>query len=198
MGIRLEKYNPSKHDKQVLADLIFKSDEEMNALVYGDDAINVISQLLDSDNNYFSPDYTQCVMLDDQIIGVVVGFPVKDKKEIDSQSGKDFARAMGFFTLMKKMFFYNKLNKIVAGDMDDEGYYIHTLSISPDFQGQGFGRQIIDLISKDQKKLYLHVSRKNKGAVKFYEAVGFQEKFRGSITHKGKELCESLMEKVIT
>ena len=48
MSIKLEKYNPEKHDKHVIANLIYRSDEEMNSLVYGEQerGIKVITKLI--------------------------------------------------------------------------------------------------------------------------------------------------------
>ena len=59
MSIKLEKYNPEKHDKHAIANLIYRSDEEMNSLVYGEQerGIKVITKLMSMDNNYFSSPY---------------------------------------------------------------------------------------------------------------------------------------------
>jgi ribosomal protein S18 acetylase RimI-like enzyme len=195
MTITLEQYDPARHDQGILADLIFRSDEEINPLVYGDDAIQVITRLLSIEGSYFSPAYTRCAMSDGQIVGVIVGFPVREKSRVDQLSGRAYIKAMGFFSFVKKLPLYLKMGKIVAGEMDEDGFYIHTISVSPTHQSQGIGSRMIEIMAEKHGKLYLHVNRDNQRAVNFYERVGFQKKFEGTITHKGRELSEFLMEK---
>ncbi|MFW6304965.1 MAG: GNAT family N-acetyltransferase [Candidatus Saliniplasma sp.] len=196
MKIKLQKYNPKKHDKHVIADLIFRSDEEMNSLVYGKEPIDVIVKLLEIGDNYFDPSNTYLAIKEGKIVGVIVGFPVKQKSEMDKISGKAFAKAMGFLDVLKKMPLFLKMNKIVAGEMDEDGYYIHTISVSPEYQRQGIGSQMIEKFAKKYGKLYLHVNTKNPQAIKFYNKNGFQEKFRGKVKYKGKYLSECLMERI--
>ncbi len=198
MDISLENYDPNKHDKQTIAELIFQSDEEINSLVYGKKPIDVITKLLEMGDNYFSSENTYTVVSEDKIVGVIVGFPVNKKSEMDKISGKAFAKAMGTFTLLKKMPLYWKMNKIVAGEMEEEGYYIHTISVKPEYQGGGIGSQMIELMGEEHGKLYLHVNSKNSRAINFYNKNGFEEKFRGEVKYKGRCLSECLMERNFT
>jgi len=195
MDISLENYDPNKHDKQIIAELIFRSDEEMNSLVYSKEPIDVITKLLETGDNYFSSENTYIAVSEDKIVGVIVGFPVNKKTEMDKISGKAFAKAMGTFTLIRKMPLYWKMNKIVAGEMDEDGYYIHTISVKPEYQGRGIGSQMIELMGKEYGKLYLHVNSKNSRAINFYTKNGFEEKFRGEVKYKGRYLGECLMER---
>jgi len=197
MNIKFEKYDPKKHDKHLIADLIFKADEEMNSLVYGKEPIEVIVKLLDIGNNYFDPSNTHLAINQGEIVGVVVGFPVKQKSEIDKISGKAFTKAMGIFTVLKKMPLFLKMDKIVAGDMDNDGFYIHTISVSPDHQRQGIGTHMIEKFAEKYGKLYLHVNTENPQAINFYDKNGFEEKFRGKVKYKGKYLSECLMERSV-
>lgn len=171
MNITLERYDANKHDKRVLADLIFKSDEDMNSLVYGREPVEVIIKLLEMGNNYFSPENTHLAILEGKIVGVIVGFPVEQKSKIDKDSGKAFARTIGFFSFLRKMPLYRKMSKIVAGEMDEDGYYIHTVSVSPKYQGKGIGTHMIEMIADKHEKLYLHVNSKNDLAIEFYNKV---------------------------
>jgi len=195
MNISLENYDPNKHDNQTIAELIFRSDEEMNSLVYGKEPIDVITKLLEMGKNYFSSENTYIAVSEDEIVGVIVGFPVNKKSEMDKISGKTFAKAMGTFTLMRKLPLYWKMNKIVTGEMDEDGYYIHTISVKPEYQGRGIGSQMIEMMEEEHGKLYLHVNSKNSRAIDFYIKNGFEEKFRGEVKYKKKYLSECLMER---
>lgn len=92
----------------------------MNLVVYGDqrEGIKVIRKLLSMGNNYFGPTYTKCAIQGNQIVGVIVGFPVSEKSRMDSISGKAFARTMGIFSFLKKILIFIRMAKLVSGKMD--------------------------------------------------------------------------------
>ncbi|MFO8108919.1 MAG: hypothetical protein R6U17_00110 [Thermoplasmata archaeon] len=133
MNVILEQFDPPKHDKDAVAELIYDADPKMNSLVYGDrdTGIDIIKILMDLDNTYFSPPYLKCAMHEGELIGVITGFKVGEKSKIDAASGKAFAKGMGIWPFIKKLPLFFKLSKVTAGDMNKDGYYIHTLSIDP-------------------------------------------------------------------
>jgi ribosomal protein S18 acetylase RimI-like enzyme len=126
---------------------------------------------------------------------VIVGFQVNKKSKLDTDSGKAFIKAMGFLAFIKKMPLFLRMAKITAGEMDENGYYIHTISVSPSYQGRGFGTRMIEMLAEKQNKLYLHVNVLNQRAHKFYKKVGFQPRSEDMIMCKGKEIGTYLMEK---
>jgi len=155
MSIKLEKYNLEKHNKHFIANLIYISDEEMNSLVFGErkSGIKVITKLMSMDNNYFSSSYLKCAIYEDEIVGAIVAFQVNKKSKLDTDSGKAFLKAMGFLAFLKKMPLFFKMAKITSGEMDENGYYIHTISVSPSYQGRGFGTRMIEMVAEKQNKL---------------------------------------------
>ena len=195
MELKLEKYEPQDHDKDLLADLIYKSDPKMNTLTYGSNAVDVIKKLLDIPESYFVPEYMDCAIVNDELVGVVVYFPVSQMKEIDKVAGNGFMKAMGFLSFFKKMPLFLKMDKMLGGDLDDDGLYIHTLSVDEKFRGRGIGSGIIEKISEENNKMYLYVNMNNEGAIRFYERNGFHKKHLGKMTHKGEVLGEYLMER---
>ena len=177
MGIDLENYASEKHDRHTVARLIFESDPVFNVLVYGKDAVGVIEGMLQLGNNYFESSYTRCVMRDGRVVGVIVGFPVSQKAEIDQKSGKDFARSMGFFRFLSRMPLFIRMDKMMPAVEDGSGYYIHTITVDSEYRGQGLGSEIIRQVAAEHGALYLHVNRAKEA----------------SMTHKGHELSQVLM-----
>ena len=95
MTVEFVSYDSGKHDEHTVAQLIFQSDPVFNTLVYGKDAVAVVERMLRLGDNFFDSRYTRCAIHETSLVGVVVGFPISEKAEIDRKSGKDFARAMG-------------------------------------------------------------------------------------------------------
>lgn len=134
-------------------------------------------------------------MYEDEIVGIISGFPVKEKEKIDKISGRAFMKTMGVFSFMRKMPLFMKMGNITGGEMDEDGYYIHTISVNSSFQGRGIGREVIKKLCEKHKKIYLHVNTNKFDAQAFYRKVGFIQKHKGTTVIKGKEIGTFLMEK---
>lgn len=126
-------------------------------------------------------------------MAVSVGFPIREKPEIDQKSGKDFARAMGLFWFLARMPLFMRMDKMMPAVEDESGYYVHTISVDPDSRGRGFGSDKIGQVAADHGALYPHVNRDNGSAIRFYERNGFRRLAEGSMTHKERELSQVLM-----
>ncbi len=195
MDIKLETYNPQKHDQDKLAELIFASDPEMNGIVYGEKPLEVIKTLLNVPETYFLPQYTKCVMLDGDLVGVVVYYPTSKRQEVDKLAGQGFMKTMGFWGFAKRFFLYMKMEKMLGGEIDDDGLYIHTLAVDSGVRGRGIGSAVIRALEQENEKMYLYVNGGNEGAIRFYKRNGFTDIFYDEMTHKGETYGEFLMEK---
>jgi ribosomal protein S18 acetylase RimI-like enzyme len=195
MAVNLERYDSERHDRQTVAGLIFESDPVFNTLVYGKDAVGVIYRMLELGDNYFAPEYTRCAVHDGRVVGVIVGFPIAEKTEIDRKSGKDFARSMGFFQFLARMPLFIRMDKMMPAVEDKAGYYVHTISVDSDYRGRGFGSEMIEQVAAEHGAIYLHVNRDNESAIRFYERNGLTRLAAGSMMHKGHELSQVLMGK---
>ena len=196
MELVFENLDPNKHDKEIVANLIYNSDKEMNTLVYGENAVEVIMNLLGIKQSYFLPEYTKCAILDNEIVGVVVYYPANIREQVDKIAGQGFMKAMGTWNFLKKMPVFMKMGKMLGGEIDDSGLYIHTICVDNSIRGKGIGTKIINYVNPDNKKVYLYVNAKNDSAIAFYIKNGFKERYRGKMKHKGKVYEELLMEKV--
>jgi ribosomal protein S18 acetylase RimI-like enzyme len=164
-----------------------------NAIVYGKDAVAVIEGMLQLEDNYFDPRYNRCAIRDGGVVGVIVGFPVAEKAAIDQQSGKDFARTMGFFRFLARMPLFVRMDKMMPPVEDESGYYVHTISVDSACRGRGVGSEMIEQVCGPARATYLHVNRRNEAAIRFYEKNGFRRLAEGAMMHKGRELSQVLM-----
>jgi ribosomal protein S18 acetylase RimI-like enzyme len=144
-------------------------------------------------DNYFDSGYTRCAIHGRSVVGVIVGFPIPEKAEIDRKSGKDFARAMGLFRFLARMPLFVRMDKMMPAVEDESGYYVHTISVASEHRGRGFGSEMIERAAAEHGPLYLHVNRENEAAIRFYERNGFKQLAEGSMMHRGHELSQVLM-----
>lgn len=193
--ILFKTYNPKKHDKQTIAKLIFESDVEMNSLVYGKDPIRVITTLLSIPQTYFLEQYTTLALMGDRIVGVLVAYPASKRAEIDKLAGQGMIKAIGFFTFLLKTPFFMRMAKMLGGEIEDDGLYIHTICVDSEVRGQNIGSKLIQNLNEINPKMYLYVNADNHAAIRFYEKNGFAKKYHGTMKHKGKVLGEYLMER---
>lgn len=98
-------------------------------------------------DNYFDSSYTRCAIHDGQVAGVIVGFPVSEKTAIDQKSGKDFARAMGFFRFLARMPLFMRMDRMMPTVEDEDGYYVHTITVEAEYGGRGFGSEMIERVA---------------------------------------------------
>jgi ribosomal protein S18 acetylase RimI-like enzyme len=188
LEVRLEEYNNLEHDKKKIAELVFLSDNEFNCLIFDnkEKGLAIIENLLERGNNYFSAPYLKCVIYDNQLAGVVVGFLGKQKQFIDKQSGKSFSKVFGFWSFLKKLPILVKMGKIVVNEMEKEAFYIHTFVIDPLYQNRGIGTQTLKSLAEKSKIMYVDANINNNRAIRFYKKFGFKERSKNEAVIKGK------------
>jgi ribosomal protein S18 acetylase RimI-like enzyme len=135
----------------------------------------------------------KCAMLDDNLAGVVVSYPTSQMQAVDKLAGQGFMKALGFFNFIKKLLFYMKMDKMLTGNIDPDGLYIHTLCVNSDLRGQGIGSEITHALAQENGKMYLYVNAANDKAISFYKKTGFEEAAYGEMQHRGKTYGEFLM-----
>ena len=191
LNVRMEKYDPEKLDAHhQVATLIYSADEEFSAIIYGkqDEGVEVIKKMMQMAPNYFTYPHVDCAVINGDLVGVLVGFPVKDKKALDQASGKCFARVFGFWAFLKKMPTMMRISHISWKEMDDQGFVVNSLCVSPSHRGKGLGSLMLEKVFETYDKVYLDVNINNDRALKFYEELGFQVKSKNTTKYKGKTI----------
>lgn len=189
MVIRLEKFDPAKYDEYAVATLIYLADIEFNSLVYGSDqekAVRYIVELMKMQNNYFTYPNVECATYDNKLVGVIVGFKVKQKAILDKASGKDFIKTFGLWSFLKKMPAFLRMDKISSKQMAEDGFMVNSFCVDPACRGRGMGTQILKLVTEQHGRVYLDVNINNTKALKFYQTVGFQIRSKNTIRHNKK------------
>jgi ribosomal protein S18 acetylase RimI-like enzyme len=114
------------------------------------------------------------IMHENAILESVSGFKkVKlDKKLIESDKEFKHLRTDN----CKGYAFYDKDNLVgyVNTERKSNEIWIQALVIKPEYQSQGYGRDILDIAVKDLKARYLSVNKKNDIAISLYKKYGFK------------------------
>lgn len=195
MDLSLEPFDPTRHDQRTVADLVYSSDEDFNALVYGDrpGAVEIITACMGMDSNYYTPSRVRCAVSSDQLVGVIIDFPVAEKDAVDTASGKDFSRAMGMWSFLKRMPLLMRMGRITGGEMDEDGTYIHTLCVDASHRNAGIGSFMLKQRAEEHPRMYVHVNIENLRARRFYEKNGFRVQSEHRAILRRKEMGTVLM-----
>lgn len=195
MGLSLEPFDPARHDQRVVADLVYSSDEDFNALVYGDRpaAVEIITACMGMRDNYCAPSRVRCAVSSSQLTGVIIDFPVAEKDAVDAASGKDFCRAMGLWSFLKRMPLMMRMGRITGGEMDEDGTYVHTLCVAASHRSAGIGSFMLGQRAEEHPKMYVHVNIENPRARRFYEKNGFRVQSEHRTVLRGEEMGTALM-----
>lgn len=102
-----------------------------------------------------------------KIVGILIAYSSNDTKKLDTPILEHLKTKNIFLDSFEKEYF------------EDE-FYIDTVSVSPDFQGQGIAKELFDFAFKKAielgfKKVSLLVDFKNKNAKTLYKKLGFRE-----------------------
>ena len=84
-----------------------------------------------------------------------------------------------FYEYLDKLFFVIEENGKVVGYIigDDERGMIISIAVHPEYRGMGYGKKLMEHIFKFMHgEIFLQVRKSNKGAIKFYEKMGFKKK----------------------
>lgn len=65
-------------------------------------------------------------------------------------------------------------DSVVGFSCAREGGYLLFLAVHPDYQGQGFGRELVGALAEEHNHITCHARVTNEEALAFYEDLGFE------------------------
>lgn len=132
----------------------------------GEDILDVGQRRYENEESVFS--YKNCTVatIDDEVIGMVVAFPMFVERSADPPSDPVLAP-------------YARLE-------EDNSYYVCGVTLFAEYRGLGIGSRLMALAEKHARakgfaKLSLIVFEKNEGAKRLYERLGYQVKARETV-----------------
>ncbi|KRK48906.1 N-acetyltransferase GCN5 [Secundilactobacillus kimchicus JCM 15530] len=105
---------------------------------------------------------------DGQVVGVAFGYPGENEDRVDEVLRRLSDKSAAFDQPFE-----------AESETDGNEWYLDSIAVSPDYQGHGVGRQLLNALPKvaaknDEKVIGLNVDFDNPGAMKLYARNGYQ------------------------
>ena len=140
-------------------------------------AIEVIGKLFTQPRNRFSHQFADMVEIDNTAIGVMLSYPGLMMNRLGFSMGKQLLGiygAIGFVRFVQRV-----LPLALVREAKADEYFINTLAVSPDFQGQGIGTHLLSHAEHKAREMHcnkcaLSVDVSNLRARLLYERLGYR------------------------
>gem|GEM_PF-2689501 len=140
-------------------------------------ALGVLTQLFTQQRNRLSYQFTDVVEADDKVIGVLLSYPGRMMNHLGISTGKQLWEIYGAIKFIR--FVRRALPLAFAREAGADEYFINTLAVLPDFQGQGIGTYLMSYAEHKARnmncnKCALNVEVSNLRACHLYERLGYR------------------------
>lgn len=147
----------------------------------------LMKRLFSTKRNHFSFEYSYLAEINSRVIGVINGFPGKEKRKEEWRTILLMIRFLALPMLKNmvnliKIKYLRKVSQLIGllkiwGKFDDTDYYINGLAVISEYQGMGIGTMLLEYVDNrktpEQTRLFLDVEIDNSRAIKVYERQGF-------------------------
>jgi ribosomal protein S18 acetylase RimI-like enzyme len=162
-----------RHDPRDVAGLIYESAPKLFDLMFGSQAIKVLTDLVQRSHNRFSYQYIWIAEIDQQVIGMAILVPAAHINDVD-----DYREILNFsqqlwLKLVKNLI----LRHVLQHDYPAGTFYIGNLAVAAKYRNQGIGRQLLSQCISDitsASSIFVSVDIDNLRAQRLYELLGFQ------------------------
>jgi ribosomal protein S18 acetylase RimI-like enzyme len=153
-----------------LADYMFGAGEPA-------DAIRIIGRLFTQPRNRFSYQFTDVIEKEKTVIGILISYPGRIMDHLGLSMGMQLWRIYGAIGFAR--FARRALPLAFSREADRDEYFVNTLAVAPDFQGQGIGSYLLAHVENKAVKMFcrkcaLSVSVSNPGARRLYKRCGYR------------------------
>jgi ribosomal protein S18 acetylase RimI-like enzyme len=140
-------------------------------------AVRVMCKLFTQPQNRFSHQFADIVETDDTAIGLMLSYAGRIMNHLNLSMGMQLwgiYGALGFVRFVRKV-----LPLAFVREANADEYFINTLAVSHDFQGQGIGTHLLSYAEHKARKMHynqcaLSVEMSNLRARYLYERIGYR------------------------
>jgi len=168
-------------DATAAAELIYRPMGRMADYLFGGDdedcARDVFAKLFRQPQNRFSYEFTSVLELNDEVVGMLLGYPAEIVSELATSMAKQLREIIGWGGMLRLL--RRSASLMAVKEYEPDEFYIFTVSVQPRFQGRGFGKELL-LHAEDKaraaglRKCSLGVTVDNLGAIRLYERFNYR------------------------
>lgn len=168
-------------DTPIATPLIYMTMEQFADYLFGADnptkVVEVISRLFAQPLNRFSYQFADMVDKDDHPAGMMISYPGRTMNRLSLSMGKQLWSIYGLRGFVR--FVRRVLPLAFVREACADEYYINTLAVLPDSQGQGIGTYLLSYAENKAREMHynkcaLSVEVNNLRARTLYERVGYR------------------------
>lgn len=173
-AIKYSRMSLASHSPSQVAVLIYESAPALFKLLFGSQAVSILSTLVERSHNRFSHHYIWVAELDGQVIGSAVLVPAEalhDQGDVHTVLTR--WQALRVFLAQRLI-----LDAILQHTYPPKTMYIGNLAVHADYRGNGIGTQLLKccIASAEREQassIFISVDIDNPRAQLLYESLGF-------------------------
>ena len=169
------------NDADRAAALIYRPMGRMADYIFGGDdrgcALEVFTKLFSQPQNRFSHEFGSVLELDGEVAGLLLAYPGENLGGLAAPMAKQLREIIGWGGMLRLL--RRSMPLMTAKEYETDEFYIFTVSVHPNFQRRGFGKQLL-AHAEDKahaaglQKCSLGVTIDNVGAVRLYQRHNYR------------------------
>lgn len=170
-------------DAKIASRLLFETFPQKATFIIGlgsrERAISILEKLFPVNGHRLSYEYTEMVLMEGKVVGLVTSFPGSQKKKLDKALDRQILRQ---YKMRGKIAVISRgLPLIFIKEAARDEYFLNNLAMKKGSRRKGLGSQVLAHIEKKAKsanlnKISLIVHVENKTAREFYKKNGYEFK----------------------
>jgi ribosomal protein S18 acetylase RimI-like enzyme len=175
------KFDITRHELNVVADLIFETEPEFFSLLFGknkEKALSRIKRIIQIGGTSFGHNFIYLAVENDKILGITILYK---GDEINSRiETKKIFEALDLFGIIRLFLFELLLiRRLLTVNLYDNDLYVSNVCVYKKYRSKGFGTYLLTNVLKKAnekkcKRIILDVLNENQIAIDLYKKMGFE------------------------
>ena len=162
-------------DADHFSQLVLISVPELLSYVFGSKTKDIMKNLFQDTENYWSFKHTYFVEVDDDIVGMALGYSYRQRKQEEERTGELVVKYLEGSSHEELP---NPRVAEITEKIEENEYYFMYLAVYPKFRRLGIGTKLFAVIEEEARKtgynrVVFDVETDNTEAIKLYERLGY-------------------------
>ena len=162
-------------DADHFSQLVLIAVPELLSYVFGSKTKDIMKNLFQDTENYWSFKHTYFVEVDDDIVGMALGYSYRQRKQEEERTGELVVKYLEGSSHEELP---NPRVAEITEKIEENEYYVMYLAVYPKFRRLGIGTKLFAVIEEEARKtgynrVVFDVETDNTEAIKLYERLGY-------------------------